>query len=346
MKAVQYVTPGEPVQVVDIPKPVPGPGQVLLKITAAGVCHSDIAVQRMPAERVAAMGLPLTLGHEPVGTIAEFGPGATGEFAVGDSVIVYGPWGCGNCLNCSEGYENYCSEAGRLGIQPPGLGSPGALAEYMIVDSIRHLVPIGDLDPVMAAPLADAALTPYHAIKSAVSKLGAGSTAVVIGVGGLGHLGIQILKALTPATVIGLDLSEEKLALAKRVGADHTLLSNADAVAAVKELTGGRGATAVFDFVGVQPAIDLAVQLTSVRGALVLVGVGGGTAQVGFGVTPYECSVMSPYWGTRQELVEVIELAQRGVLGVETTTYTLDEMPEVYAKFTRDEIVGRAVAVP
>lgn len=346
MKAAQFIARGKPVEVCTIDKPVPGPGQILLKITAAGVCHSDLAVQAMSEEMLKAYNLPLTLGHEPVGTIAEFGPGVNTDLEVGDNVVVYGPWGCGQCHSCSEGYENYCTRTTELGIRPPGLGAPGALAEYMLVDSPRHLIPIGDLDPVKTAPLADAALTPYHAIKIAMPKLGANSTAVVIGVGGLGHVAIEILKALTPATVIALDVHEEKLALAKRVGADHTFISSTDAVAPIRELTGGLGATAVFDFVGVQPAVDLAVQLTSVRGDLLLVGVGGGAAKVGIMHTPFECSVTAPYWGTRQELIEVIEMAKRGVFDIETTTYSLDEVPEVYAKFARDEIVGRAVVVP
>lgn len=348
MKAVQFVTFGEPVQVVDIDKPVPGPGEILLKITAAGLCHSDIAVQEWPGgEAALPFKLPATLGHEPVGTVVEFGPGADdGTVALGESVIVYGPWGCGRCINCAEGYENYCLNANRLGINPPGLGSPGALAEYMIVDSARHLVPIGDLDPVKAAPLADAGLTPYHAIKYAMPKLGGNSVAVVLGIGGLGHIAIQILKRLTPATVIALDVGAEKLSLGTQMGADYVLESNQDAVEKIRDLTGGRGANVVFDFVGVQPSIDLGAQLTSMRGDWIIVGIGGGVAKAGFGVLPYECTVLSPYWGTRGELIEVIELAQKGLFHIQTSTFTLDDVPAVYEKLHGGSIVGRAVVVP
>lgn len=169
MKAVQYRTIGAAPEVVTLPEPEPGPGQVLLKVTAAGVCHSDIAVMSRPAESLP-YELPLTLGHEGAGTVAGLGAGVTG-LAEGDSVAVYGPWGCGTCIKCAEGKENYCLRAGELGIHPPGLGAPGAMAEYMVVDSPRHLVPLGDLNPVGAVPLTDAGLTPYHAIKRSLAKL-------------------------------------------------------------------------------------------------------------------------------------------------------------------------------
>ncbi len=347
MKAVQYVRFGEPVEVREIEKPVPGPGEILLRITAAGVCHSDIAVQQMPKEIIdRSYNLPLTLGHEPVGVVAELGPGAGDEFAVGDAVVVYGPWGCGTCHACSGGAENYCTESARLGIRPPGLGTPGALAEYMIVDSARHLVPIGDLDPVQAAPLADAALTPYHAIKKAMHKLGAGSVAVVIGAGGLGHMAIRLLKLLTPATVVALDVDPVKLELAKRVGADHTFLSNDDAIEPIRALNGGKGADVVFDIVGVQPAVELGAKLLGMESVFRLIGVADGALPVGIFTVPFGAEVGTSYWGTRQELIEVIEMARRGLLPVETTTYSLDEGPEVYARFFRNEIVGRAVVVP
>jgi propanol-preferring alcohol dehydrogenase len=139
---------------------------------------------------------------------------------LGTDVVVYGTWGCGMCWHCAQGMENYCSRAAELGIRPPGLGAPGALAEYMIVDSVRHLVPIGDLNPTTAVPLTDAGLTPYHAIKRSMAKLRAGSTAVVTGSGGLGHIAIQLLRHLSPARVVALDVSQTKLDSPVRVA--HT----------------------------------------------------------------------------------------------------------------------------
>jgi propanol-preferring alcohol dehydrogenase len=176
MKALQYREIGAPPQVVEIERPTPGPGQVLLRVTAAGVCHSDEFIMSLPAGQYV-YGLPLTLGHEGVGTVAELGAGVEG-LSIGAPVAVYGPWGCGRCRTCSTGAENYCEVAAARGIVPPGLGAPGAMAEYLLVDSPRHLVPLGDLDPVAAVALTDAGLTPYHAIKPSLPKLVPGSTAV------------------------------------------------------------------------------------------------------------------------------------------------------------------------
>ncbi|CAM5243202.1 oxidoreductase [Streptomyces spiroverticillatus] len=344
MKAVQYRAVGAAPEVVTVERPEPGPGQVLLKVTAAGVCHSDIAVMSWPAEALP-FPLPLTLGHEGAGTVAALGEGVTG-FEVGDSVAVYGPWGCGSCLMCAQGKENYCLRAAELGIRPPGLGAPGALAEYMIVDDPRHLVPLGDLDPVTAVPLTDAGLTPYHAIKTSLPKLTPGSTAVVIGTGGLGHVAIQLLRALTPARVIALDVTEEKLDLARKVGAHEAVLSDADAAAKVRELTGGLGAQAVFDFVGAPPTVATASACAGVEADVTIVGIGGGAAPVGFGVVPYDAAFRAPYWGSRAELIEVLDLARSGVLDVHVETYGLDQAPEVYERLHAGRINGRAVILP
>lgn len=154
-------------------------------------------------------------------------------------MAIYGPWGCGYCYPCSKGHENYCENAAGLGITPPGLRFPGSMAEYMIVDSARHLVPLGDLDPVQNVSLTDAGLTPYHAIMESLGKLVPGSLAAVIGAGGLGHVGIQILSAITSATVVALDRKDEKLGLAKQVAAHHAFLSDASVAEQVRELTGG-----------------------------------------------------------------------------------------------------------
>src|SRR3954451_18649250 len=221
MRAVQYRTIGSQPEVVDVPTPDPGPGQVRLRVTAAGLCHSDSFIMALPEEQYG-YGLPLTLGHEGAGVVDALGEGVSGV-EVGEPVAVYGPWGCGLCHACATGAENYCQHAASLGIAPPGLGSPGALAEYMIVDDVRHLVPLGDLDPVATVSLTDAGLTPYHAIVSSLGAPPAGSTAVVIGAGGLGHVGIQILRAITGARVVALDISEEKRQLAGEVGAHEVL---------------------------------------------------------------------------------------------------------------------------
>ncbi|MFD1715759.1 NAD(P)-dependent alcohol dehydrogenase [Amnibacterium flavum] len=344
MKALQYVEIGQPPRVVDIPKPVVGPGQVLLKVTAAGVCHSDEFVMSLPEEQYT-YGLPLTLGHEGAGIVEELGEGVE-HLSVGDAVAVYGPWGCGRCHMCAQGKENYCVNAAAEGIKPPGLGSPGSMAEYMLIDDPRHLVPLGDLDPVKNVSLTDAGLTPYHAIKNSLPKLGAGTTAVVIGTGGLGHVGIQLIKALSGAVVIALDVNDEKLALATRVGADHAILSDANAVEAIKNLTGGLGADAVFDFVGVQPTVDTAIAAAAAEADVTIVGIGGGVAKVAFGGIGYDVAVRTPYWGSRGELIEVLDLARRGQVEVEVEVYSLDDGPKAYEALHAGAVRGRAVIVP
>src|SRR3712207_5978900 len=249
----------------------------------------------LPADKYA-YGLPLTLGHEGAGVVDALGDGVTGV-ALGDAVAVYGPWGCGLCSACARGAENYCPRAASLGIQPPGLGAPGALAEYLVVDDVRHLVPLGDLDPVEAVSLTDAGLTPYHAIVSSLDKLPAGSTAVVIGAGGLVHVGIPELRAVTGATVVALDISDEKLALATEVGAHHTLRSDPSAIDAIRTLTGGVGAQAVFDFVGAAPTVEIARKSVTMDGVVQIVGIGGGLLPARFLSPPVGGAGLAPERG-------------------------------------------------
>ncbi|MDR2453598.1 MAG: NAD(P)-dependent alcohol dehydrogenase [Bifidobacteriaceae bacterium] len=345
MMAIQLIRPGEWPQLREVPIPKPGPGQILLKITAAGLCHMDIAVMEHSA---AALNykLPQTLGHECAGRVVDAGDGVKHLVTLGEDVLVYGPWGCGRCRQCAEGYENYCYNAAARRIVPPGLGRDGGAAEYMLVDRARYLVPIKDLDPVAAVPLTDAALTPYHALQHSRAKLDANSYAVVFGVGGLGHVAVQLIKHLTPARVVALDVSEQHLELARSVGADYALKSDADAVGIVKDLTHGQGAEVVFDFAGVQASIDLGAQMTKVRGDWNIVGIGGGKATVGFGAVPHECNVFSPYWGTRGELYDVVALARRGVIKLHTEQYPLSHGEAVYKRLYAGRVIGRAVLTP
>jgi propanol-preferring alcohol dehydrogenase len=277
--------------------------------------------------------------------VDKLGDGVEGV-QVGEAYAIYGPWGCGRCHACAQGAENYCPYAADLGIAPPGLGSPGAMAEYVIVDDPRHLVPLGDLDPVETVSLTDAGLTPYHAITSARHKLYPGATAVVIGVGGLGHVGVQILRAISQATVIAVDVSDEKLELAREVGAHRTVVSGEGAAERIRELTGGLGATAVFDFVGVQPTIDLAREIAGLDSFIHIVGIGGGILPTGFFSTPMGAAVRAPYWGTRSELIEVLDLARSGAVGVHVERYGFDGAVEAYRKLHAGTVRGRAVVVP
>ncbi|MER5767119.1 NAD(P)-dependent alcohol dehydrogenase [Streptomyces sp. NPDC001985] len=344
MKAVQYRTPGAGPELVTLPDPVPGPGQVLVEVTAAGICRSDLTVMAAPRETLS-FPLPLTLGHEAAGTVAAVGPDTHGA-TVGDAVAVYGAWGCGTCRSCAVGRENYCPHAPARSILPPGLGAPGALAGYLLVDDPRHLLPLDGLDPVHAAPLTDAGLTPYHAISESRHKLPPGSTAVVIGAGGLGHLAVQLLRCLTPATVVALDVTGEKRALARDAGAHHALPGDDTARSAIDGLTGGLGAAAVYDFVASPATTSLAARVTAADGHIALLGIGRGAVPVAFGGTRPGITVTAPYWGTRQDLLDVLALARAGRITPHTETYTLDEAPLAYERLRAGAIAGRAVVVP
>ena len=344
MKALQYHTLGLPPAVVDLDKPVPAAGEVLLRVTAAGICHSDQYIMNLPEDQYV-YGVPLTLGHEGAGIVEEVGAGVT-TVQVGEAVAVYGPWGCGNCSPCARGKENYCENAAAAGIRPPGLGAPGAMAEYMLVNSSRHLVPLGNLDPVQTVCLTDAGLTPYSAIKSSLARLLPGTTAVVIGAGGLGHMAVQILRAISATTVIALDISDEKRVLAKTVGAHHVFDSCPASAHEVKELTGGRGADVVFDFVGTQMTADLALDMACYQGEIVILGAGPGTVKIGNSTRPRAVSARAPYWGSRSELMEVFALARTGAIHVEVEQFSLTDAPLAYERLRRGEIRGRAVIVP
>jgi propanol-preferring alcohol dehydrogenase len=341
MKALQYREFGAEPEVVDIEKPAPGPGEVLLRMTAAGACHSDEFIMSTPEESYAFAPLPLTLGHEGTGIVEELGPGTSG-ITIGTPVLVYGPWGCGMCHQCVQGAENNCAG----GISAPGIHRPGTMAEFMIVDDVRHLVPFEGMDPARAVSLTDAGLTPYHAIKPALPRLSPGSVAVVIGAGGLGHVAIQLLRALAPCTVIALDLGEERLAHAREVGAHHALQSDEHAVEAVRDLTGGRGADVVFDFVGSQPTADMATAAVGIAGEIVLVGVGTGAVAAGYLSLPFDVSVRVVNWGTRAELMEVVELAGRGMVDIAIQEFSMDDAADAYRALHAGTVRGRAVVVP
>jgi propanol-preferring alcohol dehydrogenase len=327
---------------IDVPIPNPGPSEVVLRVGGAGVCHSDLHLMDWPAGQLD-FNPPFTLGHENAGWVAAVGAGVS-EWREGDPVAVYGPWGCGVCKTCRLGMENYCEHVGE-GPMAPGIGRDGGMAEYLRVPA-RLLVSLKDLDPVQAAPLTDAALTPYHAVKRSLSVLLPGSTAVVIGAGGLGHLAIQIVRALSPAAVVAVDLDDDRLALAREVGADHTVLADEDAADQIQRLTDRHGADLVLDLVGSDASLALAGKSTRVLGHLTVVGLAMGTLPFSFFALPYECALATTYWGSITELMEVIDLARAGRLRLETTTYPLEKALDVYEQLRAGAIRGRAVIVP
>ena len=332
-------------ELVEVAEPTAGPGQVVIKIGGAGACHSDLHLMHDFEGDVLPWGPPFTLGHENAGWVHSLGAGVTSP-AVGAPVAVYGPWGCGRCHRCREGIENYCERAGEIGAAGGGLGLDGGMAEYMLVPDARLLVPLGDLAPWIAAPLTDAALTPYHAIKRSLHRLIPGSTAVVIGAGGLGHMGVQILKAVSPATVIVVDKSETALTLAKQVGADHALIASDNTAAQIKDLSHGLGADLVLDLVGADATIALGAAATRSLGDLTLVGIAGGSYLFSFFSSAYEVSFASTYWGTQTELLEVIALARAGHIAPHVERFSLAEAPKVYRRLAVGQIAGRAVIVP
>jgi alcohol dehydrogenase, propanol-preferring len=345
MQALQLTEWQHEPELREVDPPEPGPGEVVVRVAAAGACHSDLHLFHDFPPGLVPYDLPFTLGHENAGFVEALGAGVRG-LDVGRPVAVYGPWGCGRCLACVEGAENYCERQAEIGASGGGLGRDGGMAPFMVVPAARHLVPLGDLDPVAAAPLTDAGLTPYHAIRRALPVLPAGSSAVVIGAGGgLGHLAVQILRAVSPAQVIAVDGRPAGLELAARLGAHATVAAGDDAADQIRELTGGRNADAVFDLVGADATMALGAAVVRPRGHLTIVGIGGGSLTMGFFALPYEVTLSSTYWGTLPELHELIALAARGDIAPVVQRYTLDTALDAYRAMQDGELEGRAVIV-
>jgi propanol-preferring alcohol dehydrogenase len=334
---------------VEVDDPVPGPGEAVVRIGGAGACHSDLHIMREFGGGAVPWGLPFTLGHENAGWVHAVGPEVT-NLEVGTPVAVYGPWGCGACARCQLGVETLCENPADAPVRGGGggLGLDGGMADLMLVPAAsRHLVPLPDgLDPVTAAPLTDAGLTPYHAVRRSAGKLTPSSTAVVIGVGGLGHLAIQILEATTGAQVIGVDIREEALALALSCGAELAFGAGPDTADEIRKATRGLRADVVLDFVGSDSTLALAASVARPTGDLNIVGIAGGTLPVGFFTVPYEMSIQTTYWGSRPELVEVLQLAARGLLRAQVTTYTLETAMDAYRAMEAGKLEGRAVITP
>lgn len=347
MKAVQLVAPGI-LEVRDVDVPEPGAGEVLVRVAAAGMCGSDAHIVHA---KQALFPLPMTLGHETAGFVEKLGPGVQG-FTQGQGVLVAGIWGCGRCRACLDGRENACEYWARRSPIPlgPGLGFAGGMAEFMIAPA-RALFPLGDLDPVEAAPLGDAGVTPCHAVNLVRAHLRADATVVVIGVGGLGHMALQILRATTACRIVAVDTDADRLAAAKRHGADECVRSDASALAALMQLTDGLGASVVFDFAGVSPTLALANAAVATYGAVVLVGLGAGAFSVVADAPPagqprWGVTLVRPYGATTRDIFETIGLAQRGKLKADLERHDLTDAPAVLASLVEGRVRGRAVLIP
>jgi alcohol dehydrogenase, propanol-preferring len=341
MRAVQLVRWEAEPEIREVDQPEAGPGQVLIKVEGAGLCHSDIHLMEWPAGTLP-WDLPFTLGHETAGAVAALGQGVT-AFTEGDRVLVYGPWGCGTCWQCVRGAENLCPHRQLRGC---GTGLDGGLADYVLVPSPRLLVPIGDLDPVHAAPLTDAGLTSYHAIKSQLPLLLPGSAVVVIGIGGLGHVAIQLLRILTPSRIVAIDVRESALQLALHGGADSALDARAIEPHDVRAETGSGGAILVLDFVGSNETLQTAASVLAAGGHVSRVGLAGGTFPMTSPALPIDWSVARPSWGWLPELHELVALARRHPLEIEVERIALKDTLEAYGRLQDGEITGRAVVVP
>jgi propanol-preferring alcohol dehydrogenase len=320
--------------------PKPQGSEVLVEVTAAGLCRSDLHIMSSPPG-VFPYDLPFTLGHETAGRVAALGPAASGV-AVGDAVVIYSRWGCGACWQCANGRDNACART-QYSAHGAGLGRDGGLADYLLVPAARYLVPAPGLDPVNAAPLTDAALTSYRAVKLSLDKLRPGSTALVLGIGGLGHMAIQILKAITAARVLAVDMRDAALELAREAGADAVLSAEGLTPADVRSELGPDGATVALDFVGADGTLELAAGSVAQGGDVAYVGRGGGELKMKPGLIPYEVTVRMPTWGTLPELAEVVALARSGAIHSEAEVYPLGEAVAAYGRLQQGDVVGRAV---
>jgi len=338
MRALQILQAGEMPEIVEVALPEPGPGQVRLRTAGSGLCHSDLNVIHA---KPAYFPLPLTIGHEPTGWVDAVGAGVK-SIREGDAYAVYFPWGCGHCGRCAHGHENICEEQ----FTGPGAGQDGGMADYILVDDPRHLVPLGTLDPIAMAPLMCAGITTYHAIKDSLMRMTPGSTVVLIGIGGLGHIAIQILQAMTAVQIIAVDNHEEKLKHALELGAHHALKPGPDAALQIKQITGGIGAAVVLDMVGNDATLALGAKVLARRGELKIIGVAGGTLPVRFQDMARDSSVTVPYAGTLPELYEVLELAKSGLIVPEVERVSFDNVLEAYDRLDHGKLRGRAVLVP
>ena len=334
MKAYRLFEWKQPAKLVDIPIPEPEAGQVRIKVAGNGICASDLHLmhewEASPSH--IKIELPMTIGHEVGGYIDKLGPGVIG-LELGQGVVV-SLAGCGHCRYCAQGWNNYCLNKGKQ----VGMGLDGGLAEYVNAP-IGSIVPVLSMDPAEAAPFTDAGLSSYHAVKRVANLLTGGTTVAVIGVGGLGHLAIQELKAITPAKIIAYDLNESSLELAKEMGADVCLKSEGDNVEKMS-------VEVVLDFVGAAATIKMAAKMIRPLGHIVVVGRGPGIFEFTHNAMPYGASISTTFGGSKEELMELIGLSESGFVKPHITRFKLDDVEEAYRKLKNGEILGRGVIIP
>ncbi len=341
----------QPLVVENVPKPSNVQGEaVLVRVGAAGLCHSDLHLIDGDWKDAIPLELPKIPGHENAGWVEDVGDRVPeGLFSKGELVAVFGGWGCGICTFCKQGDEQLC-----VAPQWPGLSQhDGGFSEYMVVPSYRFLVKIpgkSGLTPEELAPLTDAGLTPYRAVKKVSHMLRPGTSIAVFGMGGLGTYGIQYARLLAPhSTVIAVDRKDERLNLAKNFGADQTvnLATTRNIRDEVLELTEGRGVDVVVDTVGAENTIASAVRTLARGGALVIVGLFG--PQIKVPLLPAvvnEYQLITSLWGNYNELKEVIELASQHKIKHVYQKFPLKEVNQAIDHLRKGQISGRAVIVP
>jgi NAD+-dependent secondary alcohol dehydrogenase Adh1 len=341
VKAVRLHAFHQNPQIDEVPDPkISGPLDVIVKIGGAGVCRTDLHI--MEGQWDAAMGTPLpyTLGHENAGWVHEIGSAVT-NVAVGDTVILHPTPTCGLCHACRAGDDMHCINSSF-----PGLSTDGGMAEYLLT-SARACVKLDpQTRPEDVAALADAGITAYHAVRKAIPLLYPGTTCVVIGAGGLGHIGVQCLAALTATRIIVVDRNPDALKLAEQLGAQHTVVGDGGQVDAVKDLTGGNGAEVVLDFVAEQGAEMDGWNMTAPGGSYFVIGYGGTLEIPTLDIISTERNIIGNIVGTYNELAELMALAQAGKVTLHTRTYPLDAAVEALSDLDAGRVRGRAILVP
>ena len=343
MQALRLHRYNERPSVDEIEEPkVEGPLDVIVKIGGAGLCRTDIHLYLGQWHELDADApLPYTLGHENAGWVHEVGS-AVSHVAPGDTVILHPQATCGFCRYCRAGDDMHCTNSFF-----PGLNTDGGMATYLRTGA-RAVVKIDPkLQPADVAALADAGLTAYHAVRKAVPLLYPGTACVVIGAGGLGHIGIQVLAALSATTVIVVDRNPEALEFAKTIGADHGVVADGSQVDQVKELTGGDGAEVVLDFVGEEGAEKDAWAMTRRAGSHFVIGYGGIVEVPTIEIISTERNVVGNIVGTYNDLAELMALAAQGKVTLHTKPYPLEAANDAIDDLDNGRLPGtRAILIP
>src|SRR5215204_4945702 len=351
MKSAKIIEINQPLQIEESKTPKPKGSQVLVKVQSSGVCHSDIHLWEGGYEGPQGQFLkttdrgvkyPLTPGHEIAGVVDSLGEQTEG-FAKNEKVLVY-PWiGEGLCPACRTGEENLCDKPRSLGIY-----NDGGYAEYVLVPNYKYLVKIGDdMHTDTSAPLSCAGLTAYGAVKNA--NLKPDDNVVIVGTGGLGLMAVQLVKAITGAKIIAMDIDDKKLDVAKNEGADIIVNSKKeDPVKVVMELTDKLGADAVIDFVNATKSVETDMQFLRRRARLVLVGLFGGELRLSLVTMPTRAyKIIGSYTGSLRDMVELISLAKRGAIKpVISNRFKLDQAGVALQMLKDGKIVGRGVINP